>query len=106
MQGASACPSRVPRDPEPFALTWPERPPKLSTGARRTARQRGRLASGYHPLANTRTRTDGSTCGTCARLTRHQTTSRRWAKCDLYPGHEATDVRVSWPGCDLWKPRS
>lgn len=73
---------------------------RLSTGARRTLRLRAMLDRGVHPVTRGPTK-DGTTCGTCAHLTAHRH-AKTYFKCGLVPstGGPATDIRVSWPGCE------
>lgn len=77
---------------------------RLSADARRTARRAARLAAGQHPLmAGPVTTIEGATCGNCE----HHfvwTRNRTWHKCSINATHgAATDIRVSWPGCNLWQ---
>ena len=80
---------------------------KLNPGPARTALNRATIASGRHPLTRHPLLGNGETCGSCA----HRITGQyayRYHKCDLIANTHgaATDLRLSWPACDLWKERA
>ncbi len=82
-----------------------------SVDQRRTQRRREMLAAGYHPTTKRKLLAvpDGVepvTCGDCAHHATNGGHSRTYHKCLKYPGGPtfgpASDVRVSWPACDLF----
>lgn len=85
----------------------PAAAPGLSSGARRTLRQKAQLENGTHPVTGRDTWPHG-TCGTCAHLLTTGESHRRYFKCGLVantagPG---TDIRKSWPACHRYDPES
>jgi hypothetical protein len=91
-----------------FELTRdPRRPTRaeLSPDARRTARQRDLVDTGWHPLTRTRTRPDLGTCGGCVH--RRKSTQGSYPKCGLGPitSGPGTDVRAWWPACERFEAR-
>lgn len=96
----------VPRTPEP------EPEPQLSPDRRRTIRRRQLLEQGVHPttrrpLLRLTLPDNPATCATCDHVTSWRLARTYW-KCQRAPGGltggPATDVRLSWPACDLWEP--
>lgn len=91
----------------PIALDDLRAERELSPGARRTKRQRDALARGRHPATGHALREGEETCGSCInhKIIR---ASKTWHKCELHPlglsASEASDIRVGWPACTLWKP--
>lgn len=98
-------PDAYPEPPEPVPVDEPRR--------RRTdytARARNLLAAGRHPA----TRLAGidpdpaHTCGMCGHLRRYLWRSKSYYKCPMHAlgeSHsEASDMRLSWPGCHRWTP--
>ena len=90
-----------------------EAPVKLTATQRLTARRRDLLAAGKHPATGMKVIDNGSTCGDCEHHHSHEHYSSRpkvWHKCDVHrlgESHsEASDIRVSWPACELWKAES
>jgi hypothetical protein len=82
----------------------PSDPPvKLSEDRRRTLKRLQLLERGIHP-ATKRPVWAEHVCGTC---TFHVVRSRSqsWHKCTKagLSSSAATDIRVSWPACDLWE---
>jgi hypothetical protein len=78
---------------------------RLSIGQRRTLRQQALLSQGLHPFMRRPLAQNGETCGTCAHHRTSGYTGRIWHKCDYKAtSSEATDIRVGWPACELWKP--
>lgn len=78
----------------------------LSVTARRTATNNALIARGIHPATH-RPITDQATCNTCSHhiVARHAKTYHKCAKHRLGPSHsEASDIRVSWPSCELYEP--
>ena len=81
----------------------------LSATQRRTLRQRDSLARGVHPATGRRLLVEPAdmTCGDCAHMVRI-TRNRTWLKCEhhrLGLSHsEASDIRKSWPACELFAP--
>ena len=74
-----------------------------SPDRRRTARAKVLLSQNIHPLTMRPLAQNGETCGTCAHHWVHQR-SKRYHKCDLKDSSSAaTDIRVSWPACQLWE---
>ena len=78
----------------------------LSAGARRTRRQHELLAAGVHPATGKRIVAELGTCAHCAHLRKVTPGNRTVYKC---PHHrlgcshsEASDMRVSWPACELF----
>ncbi len=95
----------VPEDvPQPV-----QEEPRLSAGARATARRRAQAAAGVNPLTGVATPIHlvGATCGGC--LHRVTTTWHRksYPKCDAHSDRashsEASDVRAYWPACSRWE---
>ena len=92
--------------------------PKLSPDQQRTQRRRDQLAAGIHPTTGRRLMTKAAAppgvpesvlvCGECAHCFEHRT-NRSYFKCERASGGLAhgpgSDVRVSWPACDLWEKR-
>jgi hypothetical protein len=83
---------------------WAEAYPKesLSVDQRRTQRNKWLLECGIHPLTK-RDLLDppGHTCGECS----HHRQRGKYHKCDFNDTcGAATDIRISWPACELWKP--
>lgn len=81
-------------------------PEGLSAGRKRTLRNRALIDAGVHP-ATRRPLRDGATCGSCDHLVTTCTgPGRIFYKCGLVPltAGAGTDVRLSWPACELWKP--
>jgi len=73
-----------------------------SAGQRRTARNKVLIASGRHPLTGRPLAKNGHTCGDCAHHVTHRH-AKTYHKCDLRAtSSESTDIRVSWPACELW----
>lgn len=92
-------------DPGPELEPGPLELAALSTDRRRTIRRRQLLAAGTHPTTKRALRTPaGETCGSCANLVEHRLGRTYW-KCGAIPltGGPATDVRLSWPACNLWR---
>ena len=73
----------------------------LSSGRRRTLRARRAIAGGIHPMTRRPLRTGDKTCGDCA-LLREVNGYFKCGKMPLTSG-EATDIRKSWPACELYK---
>lgn len=96
----------VPRiEPEP-------EPEPMSYGQRLTIRRREMLAKGIHPTSRRPLLAPGhpnhgTTCGHCVHAFRHMAAKGYW-KCEKAAGGlthgPASDVRVSWPACELWDP--
>ncbi|MDR0285741.1 MAG: hypothetical protein LBI33_12775 [Propionibacteriaceae bacterium] len=84
----------------------PPRPPGPtgSPGQRPCARQQATIQQGAHPL-NARGLYPGQTCGTCVHRFAYQMASRAYPKCEYGPLSHGpkTDVKASWPACDLWE---
>lgn len=76
----------------------------LTPDRRRTINQRMLLRRGIHPLTRRNLlEPRGRTCGDCDHHVQHG----RYHKCDLNQTMGAgTDIRVSWPACELFKPSS
>jgi hypothetical protein len=74
----------------------------VSAGRRRTILQKSMLRRGIHPLTR-RPLLDAEedhTCGDCLNHEQHG----RYHKCRLKSSFsEATDIRISWPACELWR---
>lgn len=79
---------------------------KLSADQRRTIKRRRLLELGINPATRRPFRVPlGETCGSCAHHRAARAGNSRFHKCDLNRSSSAaTDIRVSWPACDLWKP--
>jgi hypothetical protein len=86
----------------------PAAPPE-SAGRRLTRRNNDLIARGIHPATRQPIVAALGTCGTCARAHRYDHHNRTYWKCDLHrlgQSHSAaSDVRVSWPACDLHTTR-
>lgn len=98
--------SVLPGFPAPVPVVQKPETPE-SYGRRLTKRFRDMLARGRHPATGRPLANNGLTCNTCA----HRTTHRRvqnYYKCDLIPVTfgPLTDIRLSWPACDRYEPRS
>lgn len=82
--------------------------PGLSADRRRTAKQKAQLEAGVHPATRRPLLGDReSTCGDCE----HHTALKHHDKRDLhYLGgwtrSASSDIRVSWPACDLFEAAS
>lgn len=83
----------------------------LSADQRRTLRRRKAIAAGYHPTTGRKLLlapegVEQLTCGDCAHHALSGGHARTYHKCLKYPGGPtggpASDVRVSWPACDLF----
>lgn len=86
-----------------------EPPPKLSTDARRTIRQRALLDGGTHPVTYLKLQPVelGRRCGNCQHLALKGGVAGRFYKCGALNGRyvtggPATDLRLKWPACALW----
>lgn len=84
---------------------------ELSATQRLTARRRDLLAAGKHPATMLKVIDNGHTCGDCVHhqvVSHYSTHQKYWHKWDMHrlgESHsEASDIRVSWPACELWKP--
>lgn len=82
----------------------------LSAGQRRTARQRDLIAAGVHPATKRPIVANGHRCGDCVHrntVTHYSSHLRQWHKCaNHYLGEshsDASDIRLSWPACDMWE---
>ena len=74
----------------------------LSVDQRRTQRNQWLLKQGVHPLTK-RPLKGSMTCGDCV----HHVQNYRYHKCDLNNTNGAgTDIRISWPACELFKEKS
>ena len=86
-----------------FELEPVATPVKLSADARRTAKRRRMIAEGFHPFGGKIHEEEGRTCGTC--IYRIQKVGGRrwwkWTKQGEISASAATDVVLSWPGCQL-----
>lgn len=80
--------------------------PGLSPTRRRTALRAQLLAAGIHPATRRPLADNGHTCGDCTHHRVHSQGRRQWHKCKLagLSRSEATDIRVGWPACVLWRP--
>lgn len=81
---------------------------KLSPTRRLTIRNQTLLAQGVHPATRRPIAGIDETCGSCAHCTRFSgSIGRVYIKCDLHrlgrSHSEASDIRASWPACELWK---
>jgi hypothetical protein len=70
-----------------------------------------RIARGLHPHNGFPLGPKGETCGSCANaLAGPGGHSKKWYKCALTSksayGHPTTDIRVRWPACEKWKPKT
>lgn len=83
----------------------------LSPGAKRNAKNRALLAVGIHP-ATRRPLYQGTGVEQCGNCVHHHAYAnyrpgKTFHKCDrhrLGESHsEASDIRVGWPGCELWE---
>ena len=83
-----------------FGVT-PSKPEKLSAGRRHTIRAQEAIAGGIHPMTRKPLLTTGEMCGDCS----HLDNSTRYFKCDrMKRTHgRATDIRKSWPACELFE---
>lgn len=90
------------------ALEVPEVPPGASYGTRVTVRNAARLALGIHPATGVRLLEGSHTCGECVHLI-VRTRNRSWFKCAQHTlgtsRSLASDIRKSWPACELFRPR-
>lgn len=87
--------------PEPDPLAG------MSEGRKLTHRNNLKLANGVHPATGHPLILVGATCGTCDHCHRKGWHGgRSWIKCDRHrlgmSASAASDVRASWPACDLW----
>ena len=89
-------------DPGPGAPA----PKTQSYGSRLTARNAGVIAGGRNPATMRPLLLGGGTCGDCSHLKAVGGTARNYWKCELacraVTGGAATDVRLSWPACELF----
>lgn len=83
--------------------------PANTADRRRTATNNLLIERGIHPATH-RALLAGHRCGTCSH---HQTAgngSKTFHKCELHrlgTSHSAaSDIRVSWPACDLYQPET
>lgn len=83
---------------------------KISRGRALTMVREALIDAGYHPLTRLPLlpipddlADGGETCGTCAHLLGEPRTYRKCAKHRQTRAAE-TDVRISWPACQLWEP--
>ena len=90
----------IPATPKPGALTYQDR-------------RRLNALAGLHPLNGLPLYIERDdpmrTCGECSHCYIRQCDSRRnFHKCDTEPetGGRATDLRLDWPACEKFKPRS
>lgn len=94
--------------PKPIG-TPPETKVKLSATRRLTARNNDQLARGIHPATLRRVITTGETCGGCDHHHAYDWHNGYYHKCDVHRLGEshsaASDIRVSWPACELFFPR-
>ena len=89
----------APPEPDPYPL------PELSEVHKWRQATQDRLRNkGLHPLLGRPIAKNGKTCGDCAALHTRQLAHRKAWKCENRDGWTpATDVRKSWPACDLFK---
>jgi hypothetical protein len=71
----------------------------------RTTDQHELLAKGLHPATHRPLARNGETCGSCSWF---RTNGRKYFKCShpFGPGvtnGAATDIRKTWPACEMWK---
>ncbi len=80
-------------------------PNNLSADRRRTLRRRIILEQGYHPATRRRLAENGMTCGDCAAHMAFAYATRTFYKCRFagVSNGPATDIRVSWPACELFR---
>lgn len=79
-------------------------PPKLGEDAARTARRRSLLAAGIHPTSRRKLLGGNEVCGTCAHCVANRMNRTYWKCAKVFVTNgPATDVRLSWPACDLWE---
>lgn len=76
----------------------------ISATRRLTARRRADLERGVHPMTGRPLRGDEETCGSCAFLAsvRYAAAYHKCARSRMTHSPN-TDVRLSWPACDLWE---
>lgn len=81
----------------------PEREP-LSRARALTAKHRASIERGVHPATARPLRGDAETCGSCAFLStrRYANTYHKCARAKMTASPN-TDIRLSWPACDLWE---
>lgn len=94
-------------DPGPPVLA--EHDEKLSATQRLTLRRKALLDAGIHPTSRRPllVTTEPVTCGDCAHhlVNQRANTYHKCAKAHGgLTGGPASDVRVSWPACDLYQP--
>ncbi len=99
----------------PIENSEPDGP--LSADRKRTRRRQALLDQGIHPTTRRPLLTfhrddtvDGTeTCGDCAHHFSH-TRNKTYHKCAKTPGGPtrgaASDVRLSWPACAAWEPKT
>ena len=94
-------------DPLPPA---PE-PEPLSAGRRLTIRNNDSLARGIHPATGQHLARNGEVCATCTHhevVSHYSSRQTYWHKCAKHrlgvSASSASDIRVSWPACELWQP--
>ena len=87
-------------DGQPVEVT-----PRLSADRKRTLRRRIRLEQGYHPATLRRLADNGMTCGDCAAHRAFDRDTRTFHKCQSagVTRGPATDIRVGWPACELFR---
>ena len=94
--------------PDPEQPAPAEREAKLSTGQRRTLRQKADVERGIHPLRRHLPIVDnGHHCGDCDHLM-HRHMGGSYLKCDLTPMTHGpgSDLRAWWPACPDWTERA
>ena len=66
--------------------------------------QESRLAKGIHPFGM-RLADNGEACRSCDFAVKDSSHSKHFWKCSqMADGGMATDLKVRWPACELWKP--
>lgn len=101
-------------DPGPAVEPNPFLVPSISATRRRTERNRDMLRDGVHPATYRRLLvveegTKPWTCGACKFAKKVGGGRRDYWKCERHrlgmSASEASDIRISWPACELFQPR-
>lgn len=101
-------------DPGPAVVRDVQLDPPMSATRRLTERNRDLLRDGVHPATHRKllkVEEDGRqwTCGACKFACHMSAGNKTFWKCEKHrlgiTGSTASDVRRSWPACELWEER-